>query len=182
MDTDNLSDCSSTGSLKSGKRKLSTSTDGDSTNYELIEYLKRREKRDEELLKRMDAREERIMSLLERAVAAFETLASGKLVTASSSSESASPMAATSILTAAGASAPSAISNGCTNPPERAPATPSPSPPAPQQTEHICSTPAPALPLLPTLPAVADDEAIVVVPDEEDVPLVNCADDDPEQT
>lgn len=127
----------------------------------------------------MDAREERIMSLLERAVAAFETLASGKLVTASSTSESPSPMAATSMLTTSGASAPSAISNGCTHTPERAAATPSP--PAPQQTEHISSTPAPALPLLPTLPAVADDEAIVVVPDEEDVPVVNCADDDPEQ-
>lgn len=78
VDTDNLSDCSSSASLKSGKRNLSTSTDGDSTNYELIEYLKRREKRDEELLKRMDAREERLMNLLERTVFAIETLAAGK--------------------------------------------------------------------------------------------------------
>ncbi|KAH8304708.1 hypothetical protein KR044_003197, partial [Drosophila immigrans] len=80
VDTDNLSDCSSSASLKSidNKRKLSTSTDGDSTNYELIEYLKRREKRDEELLKRMDAREERLMQLLERTVLAIETLAAGK--------------------------------------------------------------------------------------------------------
>lgn len=78
VDTDNLSDCSSSASLKSGKRKLSTSTDGDSTNYELIEYLKRREKRDEELLKRMDAREERFMNLLERTVIAIEQLAAGK--------------------------------------------------------------------------------------------------------
>jgi len=46
VDTDNLSDCSSSTTLKK-KRKMSTSTDGDSTNYELIEYLKRREKRDE---------------------------------------------------------------------------------------------------------------------------------------
>ncbi|XP_001991107.2 uncharacterized protein LOC6564632 [Drosophila grimshawi] len=81
VDTDNLSDCSSSASLKSGKRKMSTSTDGDSTNYELIEYLKRREKRDEELLKRMDAREERFMSLLERTVVAIETLAAGKAAT-----------------------------------------------------------------------------------------------------
>ncbi|KAL7743227.1 hypothetical protein ACLKA6_016173 [Drosophila palustris] len=78
VDTDNLSDCSSSGSLKSGKRNLSTSTDGDSTNYELIEYLKRREKRDEELLKRMDAREERLMNLLERTVFAIETLAASR--------------------------------------------------------------------------------------------------------
>lgn len=81
VDTDNLSDCSSSASLKSGKRKMSTSTDGDSTNYELIEYLKRREKRDEELLKRMDAREERFMNLLERTVIAIEQLASGKAQT-----------------------------------------------------------------------------------------------------
>ncbi|BFG00529.1 uncharacterized protein DMAD_00500 [Drosophila madeirensis] len=78
VDTDNLSDCSSSTSLKKSKRKLSTSTDGDSTNYELIEYLKRREKRDEELLKRMDAREERFMNLLERTVVAIETLAAGR--------------------------------------------------------------------------------------------------------
>lgn len=86
MDTDNISDCSSVigggddigGSAKS-KRKLSTSTDGgDSTNYELIEYLKRREKRDEELLRRMDAREERLLALLERTVVAIETLAGKK--------------------------------------------------------------------------------------------------------
>uniref|UniRef100_A0A1A9WDQ7 Myb/SANT-like DNA-binding domain-containing protein n=1 Tax=Glossina brevipalpis TaxID=37001 RepID=A0A1A9WDQ7_9MUSC len=74
VDTDNLSECSSNASPKS-KRKLSTSTDGDSTNYELIEYLKRREKRDEELLKRMDAREERLLNLLERTVLAIEALA-----------------------------------------------------------------------------------------------------------
>ncbi|XP_037933005.1 uncharacterized protein LOC119667768 isoform X2 [Teleopsis dalmanni] len=73
VDTDNLSDCTSV-SVKT-KRKFSTSTDGDSTNYELIEYLKRREKRDEELLKRMDAREERLLSLFERTVIAIETLA-----------------------------------------------------------------------------------------------------------
>ncbi|EDW66325.2 uncharacterized protein meso18E [Drosophila virilis] len=83
VDTDNLSDCSSSASLKSGKRKMSTSTDGDSTNYELIEYLKRREKRDEELLKRMDAREERLMNLLERTVIAIEQLAAAKPATTS---------------------------------------------------------------------------------------------------
>ena len=77
VDTDNLSECSSGGSPKS-KRKLSTSTDGDSTNYELIEYLKRREKRDEELLRRMDAREERLVNLLERTVVAIEALAHQK--------------------------------------------------------------------------------------------------------
>ncbi|XP_030378704.1 uncharacterized protein LOC115627222 [Scaptodrosophila lebanonensis] len=81
VDTDNLSECSSSASLKTGKRKMSTSTDGDSTNYELIEYLKRREKRDEELLKRMDAREERLMNLLERTVIAIETLATSKETT-----------------------------------------------------------------------------------------------------
>ena len=75
VDTDNLSDCSSNSITI--KRKLSSSTDGDdSTNYELIEYLKRREIRDEELMKRMDAREERLMALLERAVLTFEALAS----------------------------------------------------------------------------------------------------------
>ncbi|EDV46747.1 uncharacterized protein LOC6550476 [Drosophila erecta] len=74
VDTDILSDCSSSTTLKK-KRKMSTSTDGDSTNYELIEYLKRREKRDEEFLKRMDAREDRLMNLLERTVVAIETLA-----------------------------------------------------------------------------------------------------------
>ncbi|KAH8392957.1 hypothetical protein KR200_004417, partial [Drosophila serrata] len=74
VDTDHLSDCTSSTLMKK-KRKLSTSTDGDSTNYELIEYLKRREKRDEELLKRMDAREERLMGLLERTVVAIEALA-----------------------------------------------------------------------------------------------------------
>ncbi|XP_034482844.1 nucleomorphin isoform X2 [Drosophila innubila] len=88
VDTDNLSDCSSTGSLKSGKRNLSTSTDGDSTNYELIEYLKRREKRDEELLKRMDAREERLMNLLERTVFAIETLAASKATTTATTTTS----------------------------------------------------------------------------------------------
>lgn len=77
VDTDNLSECSSAGSLKS-KRKLSTSTDGDSTNYELIEYLKRREKRDEDLLRRLDAREERLVNLLERTVVAIEALAHKK--------------------------------------------------------------------------------------------------------
>lgn len=45
------------------------------TNYELMEYLKRREQRDEELFKRMDAREERLLSLLERTVVAIEALA-----------------------------------------------------------------------------------------------------------
>uniref|UniRef100_A0A0K8UP79 Myb/SANT-like DNA-binding domain-containing protein n=1 Tax=Bactrocera latifrons TaxID=174628 RepID=A0A0K8UP79_BACLA len=87
VDTDNISDCSSViggdgigGSAKS-KRKLSTSTDGgDSTNYELIEYLKRREKRDEELLRRMDAREERLLALFERTVVAIEALAGKKPV------------------------------------------------------------------------------------------------------
>lgn len=74
VDTDNLSECSSVGGSQKCKRKLSTSTDGDSTNYELIEYLKRREKRDEELLRRMDAREERLVSLLERTVVAIEAL------------------------------------------------------------------------------------------------------------
>ncbi|KAM7346592.1 meso18E isoform 2-T6 [Cochliomyia hominivorax] len=74
VDTDNLSECSSVGGSQKGKRKLSTSTDGDSTNYELIEYLKRREKRDEELLRRLDAREERLVSLLERTVVAIEAL------------------------------------------------------------------------------------------------------------
>ncbi|XP_067636814.1 uncharacterized protein meso18E isoform X2 [Eurosta solidaginis] len=85
VDTDNISDCSSVtgadgigGSAKS-KRKLSTSTEGDdNTNYELIEYLKRREKRDEELLRRMDAREERLLALLERTVVAIEALAGKK--------------------------------------------------------------------------------------------------------
>lgn len=77
VDTDNLSECSSGGTPKS-KRKLSTSTDGDSTNYELIEFLKRREKRDEELLRRMDAREERLVNLLERTVVAIEALAHQK--------------------------------------------------------------------------------------------------------
>lgn len=51
--------------------------DGDdtiSTNYELIEYLKRREERDEEMLKRMDAREERLLNLFERTVVAIEAL------------------------------------------------------------------------------------------------------------
>ncbi|XP_013108575.2 uncharacterized protein LOC106087913 isoform X1 [Stomoxys calcitrans] len=73
VDTDNLTECSS-GETPKTKRKLSTSTDGDSTNYELIEYLKRREKRDEELLRRMDAREERLLNLLERTVVAIEAL------------------------------------------------------------------------------------------------------------
>lgn len=176
VDTDNLSDCSSTGSLHSGKRKLSTSTDGDSTNYELIEYLKRREKRDEELLKRMDAREERLMTLLERAVMAFETLAAGKTATASSSSSS-STTEATS--TSAPATTPAAASNGPTDTYERAAAPATPPPPLPPQTEHS-SSPAPALPLPLSLPAVVVDEAIVVVPDEEDAPVVNCTDDDPE--
>ncbi|KMZ10696.1 uncharacterized protein Dsimw501_GD26864 [Drosophila simulans] len=80
VDTDILSDCSSSTTLKK-KRKMSTSTDGDSTNYELIEYLKRREKRDEELLKRMDAREDRLMNLLERTVVAIETLAVKRALT-----------------------------------------------------------------------------------------------------
>lgn len=73
---------------------MSTSTDGDSTNYELIEYLKRREKRDEELLKRMDAREERFMNLLERTVIAIEQLAAGKAQTlvASKATETESAM------------------------------------------------------------------------------------------
>lgn len=79
VDTDHLSDCTSSTLLKK-KRKLSTSTGGDSTNYELIEYLKRREKRDEELLKRMDAREERLMGLLERTVVAIEALAVKRLL------------------------------------------------------------------------------------------------------
>lgn len=52
--------------------------DGDdntcSSNYELIEYLKRREQRDEEMLKRMDAREERLLNLFERTVVAIEAL------------------------------------------------------------------------------------------------------------
>ncbi|XP_065364731.1 uncharacterized protein meso18E isoform X2 [Calliphora vicina] len=78
VDTDNLSECSSGGGSPKCKRKLSTSTDGDSTNYELIEYLKRREKRDEELLRRMDAREERLVSLLERTVVAIEALVQQK--------------------------------------------------------------------------------------------------------
>ncbi|EDW86294.2 uncharacterized protein Dwil_GK15888 [Drosophila willistoni] len=97
VDTDNLSDCSSNASMKSAvagggaKRKLSTSTDGDSTNYELIEYLKRREKRDEELLKRMDAREERFMNLLERTVIAIETLAAGRSEPTSTSQSNVSP-------------------------------------------------------------------------------------------
>ncbi|KAH8238155.1 hypothetical protein KR032_000512 [Drosophila birchii] len=78
VDTDHLSDCTSSTLMKK-KRKLSTSTDGDSTNYELIEYLKRREKRDEELLKRMDAREDRLMDLLERTVVAIEALAVKRL-------------------------------------------------------------------------------------------------------
>ncbi|XP_058974655.1 uncharacterized protein LOC101900402 isoform X4 [Musca domestica] len=73
VDTNNLTECSS-GQTPKTKRKLSTSTDGDSTNYELIEYLKRREKRDEELLRRMDAREERLLNLLERTVVAIEAL------------------------------------------------------------------------------------------------------------
>ncbi|XP_070143959.1 uncharacterized protein meso18E [Drosophila kikkawai] len=79
VDTDHLSDCTSSTLMKK-KRKLSTSTDGDSTNYELIEYLKRREKRDEEMLKRMDAREERLMGLLERTVVAIEALAVKRLL------------------------------------------------------------------------------------------------------
>lgn len=99
VDTDNLSDCSSSASLKSGKRKMSTSTDGDSTNYELIEYLKRREKRDEELLKRMDAREERLMNLLERTVIAIEQLAAAKPAYATAAE-------ATATATAAAAAAP----------------------------------------------------------------------------
>lgn len=90
VDTDNRSDCTSTTSQKK-RRKLSTSTDGDSTNYELIEYLKRREKRDEELLKRMDAREERFMNLLERTVVAIETLAAGRLLPSSTSTPSPPP-------------------------------------------------------------------------------------------
>ncbi|KAH8251971.1 hypothetical protein KR026_002387, partial [Drosophila bipectinata] len=90
VDTDNRSDCTSSTSQKK-RRKLSTSTDGDSTNYELIEYLKRREKRDEELLKRMDAREERLMNLLERTVVAFETLAAGRLLPSSTSTPSPPP-------------------------------------------------------------------------------------------
>lgn len=88
VDTDNLSECSSGGSPKC-KRKLSTSTDGDSTNYELIEYLKRREKRDEELLRRMDAREERLVSLLERTVVAIEALVQRKCTHPSSATSSA---------------------------------------------------------------------------------------------
>ncbi|EDW45295.1 GM16184 [Drosophila sechellia] len=50
-------------------------------NYELIEYLKRREKQTEELLKRMDAREDRLMNLLERTVVAIETLAVKRALT-----------------------------------------------------------------------------------------------------
>lgn len=180
VDTDNLSDCSSTGSLHSGKRKLSTSTDGDSTNYELIEYLKRREKRDEELLKRMDAREERLMTLLERAVMAFETLAAGKTAIVSTSSSSSTTGATT---TSAPATTQAAASIGSTDTYDKTATAATPPPPLPPQTEHS-SSPAPALPLpLPlSLPPVAVDEAIVVVPDEEDAPVVNCMDDDPEQT
>lgn len=65
--------------LRSG-RGAGTSTDdggGDdlsTTNYELIEYLKRREQRDEEMLRRMDAREERLLGLFERTVVAIEML------------------------------------------------------------------------------------------------------------
>ena len=77
VDTDNISDCSSIASIKS-KRKSSSSTDGESTNYELIEFLKRREKRDEELLRRMDAREERLLALFERTVVAIEALVDQK--------------------------------------------------------------------------------------------------------
>ncbi|XP_016975739.1 uncharacterized protein LOC108042118 [Drosophila rhopaloa] len=93
VDTDNLSDCSSSTTLKK-KRKMSTSTDGDSTNYELIEYLKRREKRDEEFLKRMDAREDRLMNLLERTVVAIETLAVKRALSFSTTSKEKTPTAA----------------------------------------------------------------------------------------
>ncbi|XP_055841673.1 uncharacterized protein LOC129908881 isoform X2 [Episyrphus balteatus] len=73
VDTDNISESSSRSSKS--KRKTSTSTDGDSTNYELIEYLKRRERRDEEMFKRMEEREKRLLNLLERTVIAIECLA-----------------------------------------------------------------------------------------------------------
>lgn len=74
VDTDHVTDSSSI-SLGS-KRKTSTSTDAESTNYELIEYLKRREKRDEEMFRRMEEREERLINLLERTVVAIEHIAS----------------------------------------------------------------------------------------------------------
>lgn len=76
VDTDNISESSSTSSKS--KRKTSTSTDGDSTNYELIEYLKRRERRDEEMFKRMEEREKRLLNLLERTVIAIECLAGAR--------------------------------------------------------------------------------------------------------
>lgn len=74
VDTDHVTDSSSI-SMRT-KRKLSTSTDAESTNYELIEYLKKREKRDEEMFKRMEEREERLIRLLERTVVAIEHIAS----------------------------------------------------------------------------------------------------------
>ncbi|XP_073835547.1 meso18E isoform X2 [Musca autumnalis] len=91
VDTDNLTECSS-GQTPKTKRKLSTSTDGDSTNYELIEYLKRREKRDEELLRRMDAREERLLNLLERTVVAIEALTQQSRCTHNSPTPPAAPI------------------------------------------------------------------------------------------
>lgn len=79
VDTDHATDSSiSNQSIIniSSKRKISTSSDDESTNYELIEYLKRREKRDEKMLKRMEEREERLIRLLERTVVAIECIAS----------------------------------------------------------------------------------------------------------
>ncbi|XP_055371703.1 putative uncharacterized protein DDB_G0286901 isoform X2 [Condylostylus longicornis] len=63
---------------RNNKRRKSSTTEtdgGESTNYELIEYLRRREKRDEDMYKKMNDREERLINLLERTVIAFERIA-----------------------------------------------------------------------------------------------------------
>ncbi|XP_060663621.1 uncharacterized protein DDB_G0271670 [Drosophila nasuta] len=166
VDTDNLSDCSSSASLKSidNKRKLSTSTDGDSTNYELIEYLKRREKRDEELLKRMDAREERLMQLLERTVMAIETLAAGKAAMSSSVSVNAS-----TTTTSSSSSSSAASSSSCTAttvaPLKEAPASQAPAPALTSQSAVAVDVD------MEPIDADADEDeadpdAVVVVPDD----------------
>ncbi|KAL5277506.1 hypothetical protein ACFFRR_002622 [Megaselia abdita] len=79
VDTDNASQSSN--ESRRSKRKASSSSDTESTNFELIQYLKRREKRDEYMMKRMEEREERLLKLLERTVMAFEVIATKTVTT-----------------------------------------------------------------------------------------------------
>ncbi|XP_046867472.1 midnolin homolog [Drosophila willistoni] len=192
VDTDNLSDCSSNASMKSAvagggaKRKLSTSTDGDSTNYELIEYLKRREKRDEELLKRMDAREERFMNLLERTVIAIETLAAGRSEPTSTSVSAAATKIAP--ITAPGTTTTTTTVTPSTAPPQPTTTTAKTSDATSQETNNqtrvssppLClatsTTPPPAeqsnvspcSPLSPSPVTATSEDVIVLIPDEQE--------------